>query len=199
LYLSFLPNHLKEKNARYKNWQAKTAHLLGQMLLLKALVSHRYDTNCLDLLMYDIYNRPSINDEIDFNISHSGNYVICAIAEGIRLGVDIEEIKTVDFNDFTSVMTKNEWIKIETSEKPCKEFFKHWTIKESIVKADGRGLGINLSDIIIENDIALIGEKKWHLTECSIDPEYCCFLTTSVSLGTTSIVYCDCNAYNIIL
>lgn len=197
-YLSYLPDQLKAKNACYKRWQDRMAHLLGKMLLLKALRSYKYPANALNNLVYDDNKRPGINDKIDFNISHSGSYVICAIAEGIHLGIDIEAINPVDFGDFTITMTEKEWLEIEGAENPIKSFFRYWTIKESVIKADGRGLGIPLRDIRIENNRAQVGEKKWYLKECSIDPEYSCFLAADMPLETAPLVFNYCRMHELV-
>jgi 4'-phosphopantetheinyl transferase len=104
--------------------------------------------------------------------------VVCALGHGIRVGVDIEQVKPVDFADFHDLMNEEQWILIKKATDPLKEFFKHWAIKESIIKADGRGLNIPLNDIMISGDIAYY-ENRWYLNELKIDEGYCAWLSSN--------------------
>ena len=113
-----------------------------------------------------------MNKKIDFNISHSGEYVICAIGKNVRIGIDVEEIKKTDLNNFKKVMTGEQWTAIHQSPEPFKTFFKYWTIKESVIKADSRGLSIPLLNIQIEGNIVNYDNQTWFLNEISVDSKY---------------------------
>ncbi|MGZ5057834.1 MAG: 4'-phosphopantetheinyl transferase family protein [Methylobacter sp.] len=135
--------------------------------------------SCLELLQFDNYNRPSIDSNIDFNISHSGNYVLCAISRAECIGIDIEFIKDIDINYYRDFMSNNEWHNITNSKAPNRRSYDYWTIKESIMKADGRGLSLPPQDIIIHADHALVYNKKWGLKKVPItDNQYCCHLAS---------------------
>ena len=189
-YLDFLPEDLQNKNLRYRKWQDGTAHLLGKILLIKGFQQLGYDDVELGDLSYNQYGRPQLYDNIDFNISHSGEYIICAIGQDLKLGVDIEQIKPVDFNDFRDLMTSEQWHIIENSEEPFKTFFTFWTIKESIIKADSRGLSIPLKEIYI-NDNTAFYEKTWYLKELSLDQAYCAHLAIDVETYYLNLQYYD--------
>ncbi len=103
-------------------------------------------------MLYNNYDRPYINDIIDFNIYHSGNYVVCAIGQDLKHGIDIEKVQDIDFKNFKKVMTDMQWQDIIRSKSPGSAFFKYWTIKESVIKTDSRGLSIPLLDIHVENN-----------------------------------------------
>ena len=177
-YLSRLPLALQHKNRKYRHWQDKLLHLFGKLLLIEALRQFNVDSNCLAALYYDGFGRPYVSDSIDFNISHSGAYVICAASKNIRIGLDVEIIKPVDFADFENTMTADEWKNIKASGNPLKAFFRHWVIKESVIKADSRGLSIPLQNIVISTDSAECLGKRWHLRELVLDDTYCACLAT---------------------
>jgi 4'-phosphopantetheinyl transferase len=177
-YLSGLPLSLQQKNRKYRNWQDKLLNLFGKLLLIEALRQFNIDSNCLNALYYNSYGRPYVSDTIDFNISHSGEYVICAAAKNIRLGLDVEIIKPVDFPDFENTMTVHEWNDIKASGNQLKAFFRHWVIKESVIKADSRGLSIPLQNIVINPDSAECLGKRWHWRELMFDDAYCACLAT---------------------
>jgi len=123
-----LPNETQQKILRYRRWQDRHAALFRRLLLKMALLEAGYPSSCLELLQFDNYNRPSIDSNIDFNISHSGNYVLCAISRTGRIGIDIEFIKDIDINYYRNFMSNNE--------APIRRFHDYWTIKESVMDAD---------------------------------------------------------------
>ncbi|MGZ5608487.1 MAG: 4'-phosphopantetheinyl transferase family protein [Methylobacter sp.] len=177
VYYNLLPNGTQQKILRYRRWQDRHAALFGRLLLKIALVEAGYPSSCLELLQFDIYNRPSIDANIDFNISHSGNYVVCAISTNGRIGIDIEQIKNIDISYYKNFMSIDEWNNIINNEAFTGRFYHYWTIKESVMKADGRGLSIPPQDIITHSDHATVYNKKWGLKEIPIpDNGYCCHL-----------------------
>jgi 4'-phosphopantetheinyl transferase len=182
--LELLPPLLREKNLRYKFWQDRWRNLMGKLLLLDALESFQLPGGLLDTLDYTYHGRPFFKNlpGVDFNISHSGNYVICALAKEITIGIDIEEIKPCSLSDFTNTMNEQQWRIIKKSTEPFRQFFTYWAIKESIIKADSRGMSLPLMDIHIEDDMAICDNRKWHLHRLQIDDNYCASLSANREL-----------------
>jgi 4'-phosphopantetheinyl transferase len=178
-FLKQIPHLLQEKNLKFLRWQDRHLNLFGKLLLRNGLKEFGYDANVLEKLKYDQYNRPYLNKNIDFNISHSGEYVICIIGENINLGIDIEEIKKIDFNDFKQTMTAQQWEDIYQSSNPTISFFKYWTMKESMIKADRRGLSIPLLDIHVINNTVKYANQTWFLKEIVINENYCSCVATN--------------------
>ena len=89
--------------------------------------------------------KPFLNGEPDlhFNISHSGERTLIAIANS-EVGADVEKINT-DF-DFSSLLSGNfsqdEISYIQTGQEA--HFFKLWTRKEALAKLRGKGLDDDL-------------------------------------------------------
>lgn len=189
-YLFYLPNSLRAQHSRYRRWQDRAANLFSKMLLIKGLEKFGYDHSSLGKLQYTAFGRPFLPDNIDFNISHSGQYALCAVAAHTKVGIDIEEIKDVDFSEFEDLMTTAQWQVIKASANPLRTFFRFWAIKESIIKADGRGLSIPLKEIIIQNDEAFF-ENKWYLKELKFDENYCANLAVGIENSVISIEYVD--------
>ena len=90
---------------------------------------------------------------IYYNISHSGNYVICAFADK-DVGIDIEKIRTINPEIARRFFTKNEqdYIFNDASESYEKRFFTIWTLKESYLKALGKGLRKSLGSFSVVNN-----------------------------------------------
>ncbi len=87
-------------------------------------------------------------------------------------------------------MTAEQWVMIRNSSNPLKSFFKFWAIKESIIKADGRGLSVPLNNILITNHIAYY-ENKWYLKELAIHENYCANLASSLENPAINMEYID--------
>jgi 4'-phosphopantetheinyl transferase len=179
-YLSLLPPDVQERNSRYIRWQNRHSHLLGKLLLIEALKKHGIDTDFWDYVEHNSYERPYLTLQgYDFNISHSGNYVMCAVGRNIRLGVDIEENRNIDFKNFLGIMTPEQWDEIRRADYPIKEFYRYWTIKESVIKADGRGFSIPLDKLILNhNHTVLVDEKLWFVQELPVHNQYNAALAT---------------------
>jgi 4'-phosphopantetheinyl transferase len=190
-YVKRLPPSLKETNKRYIRWQDRTANLLGKMLLIAGIRSLGLKLTLSDL-KFDIHNRPYFNKLIDFSISHSGEYVICVLGIGQQLGIDIEEIKTIEFGDFKQVFTQEQFELIYSAPDPYAQFFKLWTIKESVVKADGRGLSLSLHDIIIRQNTAILLHKQWFVKDIKIADNYSTSLASTFEGDLLSESELDC-------
>jgi 4'-phosphopantetheinyl transferase len=87
---------------------------------------------------------------VRFNISHSGEWIMIALANE-ELGIDIEKINS-SF-DFTILLdehfTNAEQQFIRNAENSVRAFYFLWTRKEALVKALGRGLHENLKTISV--------------------------------------------------
>ncbi|MGI6006372.1 MAG: 4'-phosphopantetheinyl transferase family protein [Ruminococcus sp.] len=81
---------------------------------------------------------------IHFNISHSGEYVVCALGPE-ELGIDIERYREVNYRRVgRKFLTEEEWIIWEKSPDPRKYFFDQWVRREAYLKWKGRGIGTDL-------------------------------------------------------
>lgn len=112
------------------------------------------------------YGKPSFVHyrDIHFNLSHSGDWVICGIGD-TPLGIDVEQIKEMKSLFANRIYTEEESAFIDTSplEDRPKAFYKIWTLKESYVKNVGMGLGIpfnSLSFRFYDDDIQFYLEGK---------------------------------------
>ncbi len=105
----------------------------------------RFDTNT--------FGKPAIAtglnpDNIQFNLSHTNGIAVCAITLNDTVGVDVEqharENKLLDIAD--RFFSKQETTELHTHPltERKKRFFDYWTLKESYIKARGKGLSIPL-------------------------------------------------------
>ena len=86
---------------------------------------------------------------IGFNVSHSGKHGLIALAPEGRLGVDVEECVPHRNLDtlIETVFTPDERAELALieGEDRHRAFFRLWTVKEALVKAEGTGLSLDPS------------------------------------------------------
>ena len=175
-----LPKSLRESLQRYRFWQDKQRALYGKLLLQQALSDHRFTTD-LSHLKYTAFQRPYLDDVPDFNISHAGDLVVCAMTIKGRIGIDIEQILPINFEEFNRVLSPLQWKEVHAADDPYHQFFRLWTIKESVIKANGKGLSIDLHCLETDYQQLCIENTCWDLTELQFDSNYCSCLATDFS------------------
>lgn len=99
---------------------------------------------------YNKYGKPFRCGSEFFNISHSGNYAICAFSKR-EVGVDIEKISSSYVDIATTFYSKEEALevmKLENDLRPMK-FIEIWVRKESFIKAVGAGMSIDFTKFFL--------------------------------------------------
>ncbi len=92
------------------------------------------------LIRYAERGKPYVPGFPDFSISHSETTVAFAV-DRETVGVDVEFMKEPSRALAERVCTPEELVWL--SEDPAKRFYTVWTRKESLMKATGKGLGID--------------------------------------------------------
>ena len=98
------------------------------------------------------YGKPyAVNQNVKFNISHSGDLVVCAV-DSQSVGIDIEQIRPLNLSVAKHFCAPDELIYIFNHEPTDTDFvysedqdillrfFEIWTIKEAIGKCLGSGI-----------------------------------------------------------
>lgn len=132
---------------------------------------------CAGLLLYDLFGEKAFNIKVDsfgkpylpneniyFNISHSGNYVVL-VSDDNEIGIDIEEIREIPEGVANRCFTTDEinYLNANYSEV---NFYKIWTAKESILKAIGKGFSVNpnsFSVLPLKKDLHQINGENYFL------------------------------------
>lgn len=179
--ISVVPENLRLKINRFRFWKDRQFSLLGK-LLLNTIIQDSFKGKTLSDIKFSKYNKPYLEEAFSFNISHSGDFILFAyMFDNESLGVDIEIIdSTIELKIFDSVLRTDEKKEINESLTPIHDFYKIWTIKEAVIKADGRGLNIPLEEIIINTNFVKIGEKLWYQKQVFIEKQYKSHIVTSI-------------------
>ena len=78
--------------------------------------------------------------EIHFNISHSGDLVMCAVSD-FEIGIDIQDKTRMNTDRIAKkVMSPDEYEKYLASSERMEFFFRVWVMKEAYVKWTGDGI-----------------------------------------------------------
>lgn len=123
---------------------------------------------------YSEYGKPSylVATNLNFNLSHSGGRMLVGFVEDLKIGVDIELVRTnfdvleIAANYFSK--KENEALNKIRSDEKEKAFFRCWTRKEAFVKAEGSGLSFPLDKFSVSLDKdneAILLETKWDSNE----------------------------------
>lgn len=108
----------------------------------------------------DKNSKPFISgNPVFFNISHTNNAFVIAVATDNYVGVDIEEI--IEKSDVRSIaknfFSREEQSFIFSREEGTEErFFLLWTRKESFLKAIGTGMVNHLEKVIVSEDVNIM-------------------------------------------
>jgi 4'-phosphopantetheinyl transferase len=168
---------------RYKKIIDRQRCIAGRILLLKCLKKYSIPSTALNDMITNRYGKLYLPTQLNFNISHSGRIAICAATQAMGdIGIDIEKIIGVDFDDFKDALNSESFSKIQSAADPTEQFYKTWTAIESAMKADGRGMQLAASEIVpdFQKNVASIGGKKWYLYQLFIDSNYACHLATDI-------------------
>ena len=98
-------------------------------------------------LKYSENEKPTA-DNLFFNITHSGAYVV-GVQSDCEVGCDIEKIDAVPLEIAEHYFRPTECEYIKSAKDKNRAFFTLWTLKECYMKMTGRGLSIPLDSFEI--------------------------------------------------
>ena len=163
--------------------------LWGKLLLVEVIKYFGLEEALpLRSVKYGPYNRPFFeHSAFDFNISHAGEYAVCAGTLNNRVGIDIEMIKEINVLDFKNCFTKTEWDLIRRDKKRGEVFYETWTKKEAVLKSIGMGLHDDLSLIETTSGIARYLGKDYHIYPLKSIENYAMSVATAHPICTKDI------------
>ena len=185
--MAALPAEMIDKAQRFKKWQSAYSFVLGKHLLMAALRAHGFPTN-LTALQYTQHGKPYFQDGPDFNISHSDNLVVCVVSGKGKVGIDVEERRNISIDEFSSQFCEEEWQAITNATYPLYMFYHYWTAKESVIKADGRGLTLPLNSLKISaSNIILVDNTWWNIRSVDFFNNHACHLASATCVETVEL------------
>lgn len=136
-----------------------------------------------------------LSEKLKYNLSHSGIYALCSVVvpeergipeslagqrEGensVSLGCDVEMIgelrEGVARRFFTQAEQESVFSQV-TRRQQTEMFYRYWVLKESFIKATGKGMGLDLRsfEIQMEEDKPVLSKKPGEYREVYYYQEY---------------------------
>lgn len=178
--LAQLPPDLQQAALRKLRWADKQLFIAGKLLIKETLKQLGFTGFNFRYLEYNSYKRPYIDGSPDFNISHSGDHVICCGAETGMVGIDIQAVSPIHLDEYPDYFTKNEWHYINDHTDRYTGFFNLWTRKEAILKAIGTGFHTPLDSVDVVEDVVVYDDITYYIQPVTIAPAYPCHIASTV-------------------
>jgi 4'-phosphopantetheinyl transferase len=123
---------------------------------------------------------------VEFNLAHSDDLAVCAVALGRAVGVDVERVRPVDGSPriVARYFTPGEHAEFLGHPEPERPgaFFRGWTRKESFLKVTGAGLSAGLDSFEVSLGAAgavlrRVGDdpeaaRRWSLRDVDAGPGF---------------------------
>lgn len=180
--LSFLSEPLVSKIERFKRLNDEQRSLLGE-LLSRVVIRKKTGIKINDLnIIKSDKGKPELQNipGFYFNVSHSGEWVVLAIAKA-AVGIDVEKIKKPVYRIAERYFSKTELENLNSLSGSLKQsyFFDLWTLKESYLKMLGKGLTKSLGSFTINGsngNFSLFENESLNeeviLKQFTLDPDY---------------------------
>ena len=147
---------------RFIKIQDSLRTLTGEILTRCAIRERTKLSNEEIVFAINKYGKPYVKnvENLQFNVSHSGEWVVCAV-DTEPIGIDIEIIKSINLKVAKRFFSQEEYRDFVSKDENVKMgyFYDLWTLKESYVKAVGRGLSIPPNTFTIQLDRSGINIK----------------------------------------
>ena len=155
----------REKCQRFKFKVDALRTLYGELLLRYGLRTQFSFENKNIKLSKNESGKPYIKGyPIHFNISHAGDFVVCAFSEQ-EVGIDIEQIRDVELDIAKRFFCQREYVDLlaQNQANQLDYFYSLWTLKESYIKFLGTGLSTPLDSFcftISETGISFVDNNR---------------------------------------
>jgi 4'-phosphopantetheinyl transferase len=181
--LSVIGAARRERILRFRKREDAERALIADVLIRAIICRKLHLTNQHIVFDSNRHGKPFLQHHSDFhfNLSHAGEWVVCAVGSK-PVGIDVEYIRPVSLTLAKRFFSDEEYRAIMEKEVSSRLpfFFELWTLKESYIKALGRGLSLSLASFTISTGETGIGcttglnAGKWFFKQYDAGPGYKC-------------------------
>ncbi|GAV14165.1 4'-phosphopantetheinyl transferase superfamily protein [Paenibacillus sp. NAIST15-1] len=176
-WLPFLSPERRERVGRFYREMDSIRCVLSELVAKSLIIEMTGCSSDQIAIQADQFGKPYMSgpyNHIQFNISHSGTWVVgIANDQDHPVGIDIEQIdEDMELGSFASILSIDEKRVLDSVpvNERIERFIELWTYKESYVKADGKGLSMPID--LCSFTPSLTGEAAWQLASPSDIPYY---------------------------
>lgn len=171
--------------ARFRFERDQTCYTLTRSTLRRLLGAYLQTSPTTIDFSTGAHGKPAVADtDVEFNVSHSGDYSLLAFCGGRPVGVDLEKLcerkslALVAEHHFGSDEFEHVLAGADEDERLAR-FYRCWTRKEAFMKATGEGLALGLKtfEVSVDDDARLLwvedGEaRNWQMIDVDVAPGY---------------------------
>ncbi len=179
----------RQRAERFHFERDRRRFVVGRGLLRTVLGRYlQVSPDCLQF-RYGPQGKPALagGNGLHFNVSHSGELALYAVALEREVGVDIERIASLkevdDLAERCFSERENIVLRSLPAERRQQAFYTCWTRKEAYLKATGKGLSLPLDQfdvsVLPEEPAALLNTRpvaeeaaRWSLASLEPHPDY---------------------------
>lgn len=178
--LSVIPQSHRKRFLELSSKEERYRSLTGEVIIRSMICQLTGLKNEVLNFNYSEQGKPFIDGlpNLHFNLSHSQDWVV-AILDEEPIGIDVEFIQSINLKVAKRFFSKFEYESLMNLEgtKRLQMFYRIWTLKESFIKAIGKGFSIPLSSfstITRGNELTTLRyeDKNYYLKEFHIEPAY---------------------------
>jgi len=211
-YAGFLSAEEVGRSARFRDPLNRNRYVVRHGMVRAVLSRYAHSDPAQVEIQYGSNGKPHLKkgsngSGLQFSTSHSGHLNLVAIGRTAKIGVDIEKIS--EFPEVREIADRH-FTAAEVRELDCSPesrrfevFFKLWTRKEAVLKANGRGLTLPLDCVDVSTQCGGSGawsvqirqgatEGEFCLTDLKVAPGFAAALAVTTSVNQLNIV---CRAY----
>ena len=116
----------------------------------------------VDSINYSNKGKPFLNEHIKFNFAYAEDKVLIGISN-VEIGVDIESIRPMIFEDFKIYLTETEIDHLLKLDDNSEQITYYWTRKEALSKALGLGSFVDFRTLDVVKDSLRCHEQDYQL------------------------------------
>ncbi len=160
--------------ARYRFARDRDLFVAARGLLRELLARYTNVPATQLRFAYGAWGKPSLEEHpgLCFNLSHSGDRALVAVAHQREVGVDIERMRTdIDMAALAGLVfcdAEKRLLYQRNGAARQGTFFQFWASKEAYIKADGRGVSLPLPQIdvsAVSGQVSVLDEQtgQWRI------------------------------------
>ena len=190
-------NELARVN-RFRTEVLRRRFLIGRGALRSILGKYLGDASEGVTFEYGTHGKPAIagagnaSNRLEFNLAHTDDIALCAVAVGRPVGVDVESVRPLldgarIIARYFSAREQSEFLSMPDSDRTA-AFYRGWSRKEADLKATGTGIsaGLDSFDVTLAADnprLLRIGDDsneatRWTLLDVDGGPDLAAAVAT---------------------
>jgi 4'-phosphopantetheinyl transferase len=180
-FTDVLSEREQEKVSRLFNQKDKERYIVSKYCL-REILSQFLIKEARDIEFVFSKNRKPRVKNIEFNISHTEDYILIGISPE-SIGIDVEYInQDYDFKSILNIsFSAKEIYFINKGNADPLNFYTLWTRKEALLKAVGEGISDNLHEVESINDIVSRAGETYNIKSFILDKKYVVSLATQIN------------------